>query len=240
MWLEVKGGPRDQAGCTGGTITFCYPHRYVDLLGNSSIAYYTATWDPASNTIKDSITGGAMFLLGAAEGDPLPSRVWVIEELQFSDGTTRRQTFWVRILANETGLEWDYNVPEAGYQVYDGGTLQLALAGLQAQIDALTGGSYVADWPDITGKPSYLAQAEIPFSFTADGEVIYIAQYAMTLVDVLTEGTGTLTYSKKVGSGGAWSAPGALPASLAAGDRLKIIAADVAGTFGGNIQGTYT
>lgn len=130
-WLEVKGGPRDQSGCTSGTITFQYPVRYVDLLGNASIAYYTAVWDPATNTIKDAITSGAMFVLGGAEGDPVPPRIRVIEELQFSDGTTRRQAFWARPIAtDEAGLEWDYSVPEPGYNVVDGGNLQLSLQAL--------------------------------------------------------------------------------------------------------------
>lgn len=138
-WLEVKGGPRDQSGCTSGTITFQYPVRYVDLLGNASIAYYTAVWDPATNTIKDAITSGAMFVLGGAEGDPVPPRIRVIEELQFSDGTTRRQAFWARPIAtDEAGLEWDYSVPEPGYNVVDGGNLQESLQAIMEAVETIS------------------------------------------------------------------------------------------------------
>lgn len=135
--LEVKGGPHDQAGCTGGTISFHYPIRYVDLLGHASIAYYTATWDPVTNTIKDSVTSGAMFILGAAEGDPIPPKIRVVEDLTYNDGTERRHEFFVRPLANETGLEFDYDAPESGYSVYDGGTLQQSLTDITEQLEAM-------------------------------------------------------------------------------------------------------
>lgn len=73
------------------------------------------------------------------------------------------------------------------------------------------------------------AEMDLPLTpnFTADGEVRFHADVAMTLAQVATSGTGTVSYEKSTAAAPAVFAATAAPVTLEAGAWLRVIAADV-------------
>lgn len=118
--LEVTNGPTPPTGLTltaDTQLVITYDQQYTDGVDSYS-QIFRADYDVTNGTWKPQGTadGTTFYIAGAANGDPVPPRVQIVEYQAYSvaDGTYSRRDLPGGIIESETPGTWDYaSLPQA-------------------------------------------------------------------------------------------------------------------------------
>jgi hypothetical protein len=171
MLSRVLGGPRLQANVSSGFLRVIYSSRYIDSGGRASIEEYTAIWDTATSTWKDSQNLGNFFIIAAGAGDPVPPSVTFVESFVYPGGNLRTQSWTGQPIVNN-GNDFDYASAPAGASFVTSPPLSLTqLEAANTAAQAIIAGGLLPATEAIAGRIRLAAIAEAVAGIVTDKAV---------------------------------------------------------------------
>jgi hypothetical protein len=178
---KVTRGPRVQGVPISGSLQVQYQSRYVDAAGRATQGEYTASWDNASSSWKDALTGSDFYIITAGVADPVPPSVMFVETFKYANGKTRSQVWETKPVVNSSGTDFDYaaSPTNASFVQTAPLSLQTIEAATAAALAVIAGGLLPAT-DSVAGKVKF-ATNDTTISGLADSDATHPAGVAAAI-----------------------------------------------------------